>query len=119
MKERNIDPQSTRTRAYWLLCQHMLAIFGIVEAGTVWTIRRAVDGLKESPRLWQDKRGMVLSKLTCYSPHWRRQMHLKQSRMRPRLWLMIKGLRPKDQQVFAEPIPPDKFAGTHSWIMGS
>eukprot|EP00975_Prorocentrum_lima_P046913 9807867-Prorocentrum_lima.AAC.1 len=34
----------------------MLARLGIVEAGIVWKIRRAVYGLKESPRLWQEGR---------------------------------------------------------------
>eukprot|EP00975_Prorocentrum_lima_P052358 10972108-Prorocentrum_lima.AAC.1 len=59
----------------------MLARLGIVETGTVWDIKRAVYGLKESPRLWQEERDKVLSKLTCYSPHWKGQMHLRQPRM--------------------------------------
>eukprot|EP00975_Prorocentrum_lima_P066836 12911516-Prorocentrum_lima.AAC.1 len=32
--------------------------------------------------------------------------------MHSSMWLMIKGTRPRDQQVFAEPVPPDKFAET-------
>eukprot|EP00975_Prorocentrum_lima_P016548 3510212-Prorocentrum_lima.AAC.1 len=39
--------------------------------------------------------------------------------MHPIIWLMIKGPRPKDQQVFAEPLPPDKFAEAQTWIKGS
>eukprot|EP00975_Prorocentrum_lima_P040079 8419191-Prorocentrum_lima.AAC.1 len=35
---------------------NILARPGIVEAETVWTTRRAVYGLKESPRLWQGER---------------------------------------------------------------
>eukprot|EP00975_Prorocentrum_lima_P022698 4778415-Prorocentrum_lima.AAC.1 len=62
---------------------NMLARLGIVEAGSVWTIRRAVYGLKKSPRLWQEERDEVLSKLTWYSPHWKSQRHLKQPRMHP------------------------------------
>eukprot|EP00975_Prorocentrum_lima_P066960 12912194-Prorocentrum_lima.AAC.1 len=34
----------------------MLARRGTVEARTVWEIRRAVYGLEESPRLWQEER---------------------------------------------------------------
>eukprot|EP00975_Prorocentrum_lima_P003706 809131-Prorocentrum_lima.AAC.1 len=34
-------------------------------------------------------------------------MHLKQSRMHPSTWLLIQGPTPKDQQLFAEPVPPD------------
>eukprot|EP00975_Prorocentrum_lima_P039960 8394972-Prorocentrum_lima.AAC.1 len=39
--------------------------------------------------------------------------------MHPSMWLMITGPGPKDQQVFAEPVPLDKFAETHTWIKGS
>eukprot|EP00975_Prorocentrum_lima_P068605 12921622-Prorocentrum_lima.AAC.1 len=39
--------------------------------------------------------------------------------MHPSMWLLIKGPRPKDQQVFAYPAPPDTFAATHTWIKGS
>eukprot|EP00975_Prorocentrum_lima_P057280 12014186-Prorocentrum_lima.AAC.1 len=30
----------------------------------------------------------------------------------------MKGPRPKDQQVFADPVPPGKFAETHTWVKG-
>eukprot|EP00975_Prorocentrum_lima_P063238 12890402-Prorocentrum_lima.AAC.1 len=39
--------------------------------------------------------------------------------MHPRMWLSMKGPRPKDQQVLAEPVPPDKLAATDTWIEGS
>eukprot|EP00975_Prorocentrum_lima_P016719 3544996-Prorocentrum_lima.AAC.1 len=61
----------------------MLARLGIVETGTVWKFRRAVYGLKERPRLWQEERDKVLSTLTGFSTHWKSQMHLRQSRMHP------------------------------------
>eukprot|EP00975_Prorocentrum_lima_P058568 12283151-Prorocentrum_lima.AAC.1 len=35
----------------------ILSKLGIVKADTVWEIRKAVCGLKESPRLWQEERG--------------------------------------------------------------
>eukprot|EP00975_Prorocentrum_lima_P059351 12442712-Prorocentrum_lima.AAC.1 len=43
-----------------------MARLEIVEAGAVWEIRRAVYGLKEGPRLWQEEKDKVLSKLTWY-----------------------------------------------------
>eukprot|EP00975_Prorocentrum_lima_P069169 12924632-Prorocentrum_lima.AAC.1 len=27
--------------------------------------------------------------------------------------------RPKDQQVLADPVPPGKFAETHTWVKGT
>eukprot|EP00975_Prorocentrum_lima_P022432 4718620-Prorocentrum_lima.AAC.1 len=76
-------------------------------------------GSKRVPDYGQEERDKVLAKLAWYSPHWRSQMHLKQSRMYSSMWSMMKGPRPEDQQVFAEPVPPDKFAETHNWITGS
>eukprot|EP00975_Prorocentrum_lima_P033273 6982592-Prorocentrum_lima.AAC.1 len=61
-----------------------------VKAGTVWKIRKAVYGLKEGPRLWQEERGRVFEGMTWYSDYWRSNMHLVQSRMHPSMWLMIK-----------------------------
>eukprot|EP00975_Prorocentrum_lima_P061677 12881270-Prorocentrum_lima.AAC.1 len=34
----------------------ILLKLGIVTPGTIWKIRKAVYGLKESPRLWQEER---------------------------------------------------------------
>eukprot|EP00975_Prorocentrum_lima_P070912 12934736-Prorocentrum_lima.AAC.1 len=31
----------------------------------------------------------------------------------------MKGPRPKDQQVLADPVPPAKFAETHTWVKGT
>eukprot|EP00975_Prorocentrum_lima_P064959 12900556-Prorocentrum_lima.AAC.1 len=39
--------------------------------------------------------------------------------MHPSIWLMMKGPRPKDQQTLADPVPPDKFADTHTWVKGT
>eukprot|EP00975_Prorocentrum_lima_P026651 5602697-Prorocentrum_lima.AAC.1 len=30
----------------------------------------------------------------------------------------MKGPRPKDQQVLADPVPPGKFGETHTWVKG-
>eukprot|EP00975_Prorocentrum_lima_P036234 7623273-Prorocentrum_lima.AAC.1 len=35
--------------------------------GTVWKIRRAVYGLKESPRLWLEERDRVLEEPVSYT----------------------------------------------------
>eukprot|EP00975_Prorocentrum_lima_P063716 12893222-Prorocentrum_lima.AAC.1 len=75
-----------------------LVRLGTVETGTMWKIRKAVYWLKESPRLWQEERDKVRSKLTWYSPHWKSQMHRRQSRMHPSMWLMMKEPKPKYQQ---------------------
>eukprot|EP00975_Prorocentrum_lima_P041838 8791337-Prorocentrum_lima.AAC.1 len=42
----------------------ILSKLGIVKAGTVWKIRRAVYGLNESPRLWREERDRVLEGMT-------------------------------------------------------
>eukprot|EP00975_Prorocentrum_lima_P008383 1791078-Prorocentrum_lima.AAC.1 len=31
-------------------------------------------------------------------------------------WLMMKGPRPNNQQTLADPVPPGKFAETHTWV---
>eukprot|EP00975_Prorocentrum_lima_P070935 12934857-Prorocentrum_lima.AAC.1 len=54
----------------------ILSKLGIVKPGTIWKIRKAVYGLKESPRLWQEERDQVLEDLTWYSEHWKSKMHL-------------------------------------------
>eukprot|EP00975_Prorocentrum_lima_P026639 5600547-Prorocentrum_lima.AAC.1 len=46
-------------------------------------------------------------------------MHLKQSRKHPGKWLMMKGPRPKDQHTLADPVPPGKFADTHTCVKGT
>eukprot|EP00975_Prorocentrum_lima_P048946 10240802-Prorocentrum_lima.AAC.1 len=33
--------------------------------------------------------------------------------------MMIEGPKPKDQANGAEPVPPDKFTTTHTWVKGS
>eukprot|EP00975_Prorocentrum_lima_P057748 12110484-Prorocentrum_lima.AAC.1 len=38
--------------------------------------------------------------------------------MHPSLWLMIKGRKPEKTVSMAEPVPPAKFAETHTWIKG-
>eukprot|EP00975_Prorocentrum_lima_P052189 10932779-Prorocentrum_lima.AAC.1 len=45
-------------------------------------------------------------------------MHLAQSRMRPNMWLMIKGKKLAEEVTMAQPVPADKFAETHTWIKG-
>eukprot|EP00975_Prorocentrum_lima_P005517 1195822-Prorocentrum_lima.AAC.1 len=42
----------------------ILTKLGLVKPGTLWKIRRAVYGLEESPRLWQEKRDRVLEDMT-------------------------------------------------------
>eukprot|EP00975_Prorocentrum_lima_P066821 12911442-Prorocentrum_lima.AAC.1 len=42
----------------------ILTKLGVVKPGTVWKIRKAVYGLKESPRSWQEEGGRVLEGMT-------------------------------------------------------
>eukprot|EP00975_Prorocentrum_lima_P064139 12895695-Prorocentrum_lima.AAC.1 len=35
------------------------------------------------------------------------------------MWLMMKGPRPKDQRTLADPVPPGKFAETHTRVKGT
>eukprot|EP00975_Prorocentrum_lima_P064859 12900047-Prorocentrum_lima.AAC.1 len=43
---------------------HILTTRGMAQPGIVWKIRRAVYGLKENPRSWQEERYRVLEELT-------------------------------------------------------
>eukprot|EP00975_Prorocentrum_lima_P041831 8789964-Prorocentrum_lima.AAC.1 len=38
--------------------------------------------------------------------------------MHPSIRLMMKGPRPKDQAILADPVPTSKFADTHTWVKG-
>eukprot|EP00975_Prorocentrum_lima_P016129 3426251-Prorocentrum_lima.AAC.1 len=62
---------------------------GLIKSGTVRKIRKAVYGLKESPRVWQEERYRVLEGMTWYSDHWKSNMYLVQSRMHPSVWHMM------------------------------
>eukprot|EP00975_Prorocentrum_lima_P030971 6502841-Prorocentrum_lima.AAC.1 len=76
---------------------------GAVKPGIVWKIRRAVYGLKRSPRLRQEERDRVLEELTWYSDHWKSLTYSVQSRMHPSMWLMIKGMNPLKDVKMAQP----------------
>eukprot|EP00975_Prorocentrum_lima_P065156 12901757-Prorocentrum_lima.AAC.1 len=67
----------------------------------------------------REERDRALGDLTWYSDHWKSNMHLVQSRMHPSLWLMKKkGKGLKKKISMAEPVHPDRFAETHTWIKG-
>eukprot|EP00975_Prorocentrum_lima_P018639 3923556-Prorocentrum_lima.AAC.1 len=59
-----------------LAVPQILSNLGKVTAGTVWQIRRAVYGLKESPRLWREERDRMLEGMTWYSGYWKSNMYL-------------------------------------------
>eukprot|EP00975_Prorocentrum_lima_P006601 1418332-Prorocentrum_lima.AAC.1 len=34
-------------------------------------------------------------------------------------WLMMKGPRPREQQILADPVRPSKFADSYIWVNGT
>ena len=97
----------------------ILVKLGIVKPGTVWKIRRAVYGLKESPRLWQEERDKVMKNLSWYSEHWKSWMHLVQSVMHPSMWLMTKVEEQMWRKSMSEPVQVNELAQTHTWVKGT
>eukprot|EP00975_Prorocentrum_lima_P049469 10347250-Prorocentrum_lima.AAC.1 len=52
------------TKVVLIYPPQVLLRLGIVKPGTIWEIQKAIHGLKESPRLWQEERDRVLGDLT-------------------------------------------------------
>ena len=59
---------------------------GIVKANALWTCRKAVYGLRVSPRAWGIERDMRLRELPIKVGE--QQYHLKQSRMDSQVWMV-------------------------------
>ena len=67
----------------------ILIRMGIVAQGTIWLVKKAMYGLREAPRLWEEERDQQLrqaewkmGKQTC---------SLVQSTVHPSLWHIVKG----------------------------
>ena len=54
----------------------VLVKLGLVEPGIVWKLKRALYGLRTSPRAWEEERDKKLAELTCKGPNG--QVGLKQ-----------------------------------------
>eukprot|EP00975_Prorocentrum_lima_P060385 12661819-Prorocentrum_lima.AAC.1 len=74
-----------------LAVPQILSKLGIVKAGTVWKIRKAVYGLKESPRQRQEERDRVLEGMTWYSDYWKKQHALGSVKDAPKHVAHYKG----------------------------
>ena len=61
----------------------------IVKPNTVWRVKKAIYGLREAPRLWQQERDQQLRELEfVYND---RSAHLVQSYIHPSLWFIAEG----------------------------
>ena len=77
----------------------ILVKMDIVKPNTVWHVKKAIYGLREAPRLWQQERDQQLRELEfVYND---RSAHLVQSYIHPSLWFIAEG--PKDSTLG---IPP-------------
>ena len=63
----------------------------IVKPNTIWRVKKAIYGLREAPRLWQQERDRQLRELQfVYND---RSAHLVQSYIHPSLWFIVEGPR--------------------------
>ena len=70
----------------------ILVKMDIVKPNTVWRVKKAIYGLREAPRLWQQERDQQLRELQfVYND---RTAHLVQSYIHPSLWFIAE--RPKE-----------------------
>ena len=77
----------------------ILVKMDIVKPNTVWHVKKAIYGLREAPRLWQQERDQQLRELEfVYNG---RSAHLVQSYIHPSLWFIAEG--PKESTMG---IPP-------------
>ena len=69
----------------------ILVKMDIVKPNTVWHVKKAIYGLREAPRLWQQERDQQLRELEfVYND---RSAHLVQSYIHPSLWFIAEGPR--------------------------
>ena len=69
----------------------ILVKMDIVKPNTVWRVKKAIYGLREAPRLWQQERDQQLQELQfVYND---RSVHLVQSYIHTSLWFIAEGPR--------------------------
>ena len=67
----------------------ILVKMDIVKPNTVWRVKKAIYGLREAPRLWQQERDQKLQDIQfAYND---RSVHLVQSYIHPSLWFIAEG----------------------------
>ena len=69
----------------------ILVKMDIVKPNTVWHVKKAIYGLREAPRLWQQERDQKLRELEF--KYQDRLAHLVQSYIHPSLWFIAEGPR--------------------------
>ena len=69
----------------------ILVKMDIVKPNTVWRVKKAIYGLREAPRLWQQERDQQLRELQIVYND--RSAHLVQSYIHPSLWFIVEGPR--------------------------
>ena len=69
----------------------ILVKMDIVKPNTVWHVKKAIYGLREAPRLWQQERDQKLRELEF--KYRDRLAHLVQSYIHPSLWFIAEGPR--------------------------
>eukprot|EP00971_Amphidinium_carterae_P022264 439072-Amphidinium_carterae.1 len=62
--------------------------FGLVQADTLWKLKRALYGLRESPKLWEKKRDAVLTEMSMEHKKYGK-LRLVQSVVHSSLWLIV------------------------------
>ena len=67
----------------------ILVKMDIVKPNTVWHVKKAIYGLREAPRLWQQERDQKLRDLEF--KYQDKLAHLVQSYIHPSLWLIAEG----------------------------
>ena len=69
----------------------ILVKMDIVKPNAVWHVKKAIYGLREAPRLWQQERDQKLRELEF--KYQDRLAHLVQSYIHPSLWFIAEGPR--------------------------
>ena len=69
----------------------ILVKMDIVKPNTVWHVKKAIYGLQEAPRLWQQERDQKLRDLEF--KYQDKLAHLVQSCIHPSLWFIAEGSR--------------------------
>ena len=90
----------------------VLVKMGVVQPNTVWQVRKAVYGLREAPRLWQEERDEKLMNVEFH--HLGVPVHLVRSHIHRSLWFIVKGPKKPVQSIppFDHTKRSDEWAST-------
>eukprot|EP00971_Amphidinium_carterae_P011543 227163-Amphidinium_carterae.1 len=93
---------------------------GLIGPDDRWVIMKAMYGLRESPRLWEESRDAFLSTLSWDHVDAHKNttpMKLRQSKVHPSLWYIISATSEERdvQRLQPCPIVDGQWADTHEW----